>query len=232
MRAHIIGRTALRVRDRIVGGLQPINGALRISQRNVSNAADTNALEMMDCNGVMGSYAKALYLAAKEAQNVETVMRDLNNLQEAMAISEEFKIFVSSPCLRSTTKVDFLRDDIKALGMPSLQKQTLLCLEILFEQRRSGDLPTLAKLFETLYMATKGQVKCFVHSAADLSAKHKGALENALKKRLGSSSQPAVVYNVNPNLMGGLLVRIGDQVIDASVTAKLDRMHSQLSHAT
>ncbi|GIX63086.1 ATP synthase F1, delta subunit protein [Babesia caballi] len=228
MRAHLLGSLALRARSRVVGR-PPCNGALRLSHRAFASTADDAALAMMDGSGVMGSYAKALYLAAKDASNVDQVMRDLSNVHEAMNASAEFATFVVNPCLRSSTKVDFLRNDLKTLGLPEMQKETLTCLEILFEQRRSGDFPELAKLFETLYMATKGQVKCFAHSAAELSAKHKNALETALKKRLGASSQPVVYYKVNPTLMGGLVVRIGDQVIDASVSTKLDRMQSQLT---
>ncbi|GFE54034.1 ATP synthase delta subunit [Babesia ovis] len=225
MRAHSLGYLALRVRSRPFG-------AFRLPHRSFANTSDANALDMMDCNGVMGSYAKALYLAAKASKNIDSVMSDLSNLHAAMTACDEFNTFVVSPCLRSSTKVAFLRDDLKTMGIPELQKETLICLEILFEQRRSGDLPKLAQLFETLYMATKGEVKCFAHSAVELSPKHKTALEAALKKRLGDSLKPALSYNVNPNLIGGLVVRIGDQVIDASVSSKLDRMYSQLSHGT
>ncbi|GBE60542.1 ATP synthase delta subunit [Babesia ovata] len=207
----------------------PLCGTSHISHRHFAKISDAKALEMMDGHGVMGSYAKALYLAAKDASCVDSVMGDLSNLHDAMSTCDEFAVFISNPCLRSTTKVAFLRDDLKTLGLPAMQKETLNCLEALFTQRRSGDFPELVKLFETLYMATKGQVKCYAHSAFELSPRHKSALENALKKRLGGSSQPSVMYKVSPSLMGGLVVRIGDQVIDASVSTKLDRMHSRLS---
>nr|BAN64290.1 ATP synthase F1 delta subunit, putative [Babesia bovis] len=224
MRALTTGYLALRGCGRFRGPIPSI-------YRRFGTSSDENALSLMDSSGVMGSYAKALYLAAKSSKNVDKVMGDLNNLHGAMSTSDEFNTFVVNPCLRSVTKVAFLRDDLKTLGFPELQKETLICLEILFEQRRSGELPQLKRLFETLYMATKGQVKCFAQSAVELSPKHKAALEAALKKRLGDAHQPAVTYIVNPSLMGGLVVRIGDQVIDASVSSKLDRMYSQLSQA-
>ncbi|KAK1443491.1 hypothetical protein BgAZ_203670 [Babesia gibsoni] len=199
------------------------------SHATFATESDAKAVEMMDGHGVIGSYAKALYMAAKDAKNVEKVMGDLENLTQSMTKCEELAVFIANPCLRSATKVDFLRKDIATLGIPAMQKETLNCLEMLFEQRRSGDFQKLAQLFETIYMATKGKVRCVAHSAVELSSKQKSDLEEALKKRLGGSVQPTVDYKINPSLMGGLVVRIGDQVIDASVATKLDRMHTQLS---
>lgn len=231
MRSHLLGSLAFQAKARIMAGVSLPTGAMRLSHRKFARGSDAKAVEMMDGHGIMGSYAKALYLAAKDANNVDKVMSDLSNLRDAMRSCEELAIFVTNPCLRSSTKVEFLRNEIKAVGIPVMQKETLNCLEILFEQRRSGDFQQLAKLFETLYMGTKGQIMCTAHSAVELSVKQKSDLESALKKRLGGSSQPIIEYKINPSLMGGLVVRIGDQVIDASVATKLDRMHSQLSTA-
>lgn len=229
MWSQSLGFLALRARGSVLPGLCNIARTSYQSHSTVATESDTKAVEMMDSNGVMGAYAKALYLAAKNAKNVENVMRDLTSLRDAMHSCEELAIFIGNPCLRSTTKIDFLVNETKSIGMPVMQPETINCLEILFEQRRSGDFVQLAKLFETLYMATKGQIMCIAQSAAELNPKQKTALEAAIKKRLGGSLTPTMNYRINPSLLGGLVVRIGDQVIDASVSTKLDRMYQQLS---
>ncbi|EKX74072.1 ATP synthase delta chain, putative [Theileria equi strain WA] len=178
--------------------------------------------------GIMGSYANALFLTSKTAGKLNEVMNDLKFLSQSLQTCEDFGIFITTPGLSSAQKISFLKEHTEGLTGSKMQSETLNCLEMLFEQKRSGGIQQLAKHFETLYLSANGQIKCTVQSANDLSSDHKKKIVSGLKDRLGESKEPIIEYKVNPSLLGGLVVHIGDQVVDASIANKLERIQSQL----
>lgn len=193
-----------------------------------SHSKDQKSPVLLEGCGIMGSYANALFLTSKTAGKLSEVMNDLKFLSQSLQTCEDFGIFITTPGLSSAQKISFLKEHTKGLTGSSMQSETLNCLEMLFEQKRSGGIQQLAKHFETLYLSTNGQVKCTVHSAKDLTDEHKKKIVDGLKDRLGNTKEPIVEYKVNPSLIGGLVVHIGDQVVDASIANKLERIQSQL----
>jgi len=105
-------------------------------------------------------------------------------------------------------------------------------LSVLIDNRRLPLFPKVAEAFESLYRTSKGEVKCLITSAKELSPKEKVQVEEAVQKRLKKDANKLVVeYAVHPAIMGGLQVRLGDSGVDATVTTRLETLLGQLSRA-
>ena len=83
-------------------------------------------------------------------------------------------------------------------------------------------------LFEAFYRAEKGLVLCKVTSASALTSSGQGDVKKAMEARAEKGSTLIMEWDVNPQLMGGLVVKMGDAVYDYSVQTKLERLQTQL----
>ena len=99
-------------------------------------------------------------------------------------------------------------------------------LRVLIEADRVSLLPQIAVLFDLLKNDTEHVAKAMIESAFPLSDAQTGELTAALEKRYGKKVEAMVV--VNPSLIGGARITVGDTVLDGSVQAKLESMASQL----
>ncbi|HVO87748.1 MAG TPA: F0F1 ATP synthase subunit delta [Casimicrobiaceae bacterium] len=99
-------------------------------------------------------------------------------------------------------------------------------IRVLIEADRIAVLPEIAELFETLKNQFEGVAQADIETAYELSDAQRSELAAALERRFGKRIETRV--RVNPDLVGGARVTVGDAVIDASVAAKLDAMHRQL----
>ena len=86
--------------------------------------------------------------------------------------------------------------------------------DTLLENRRLNDLDKMVTAFEGFYRAELNQVVCQVTSAKELDSSAKSKVEGALKARAGSGAKLIVSYDTNPGIMGGLQVKMGEQVLD------------------
>ena len=99
-------------------------------------------------------------------------------------------------------------------------------IRVLVESERVTLLPQIAAMFETLKNDAEATAKATIESAFELSAAQLSELKAALEKRFGKKIETTVI--VNPELIGGARVTVGDAVLDGSVQAKLAAMHAQL----
>jgi len=170
-----------------------------------------------------GRYATALFAAAKS--NLDKVYGDLTQLRTFMNESNEFKLFVETPGVQPEQKNSVLDAITAKYGYSPV---TGNFLKVLVENRRINRLGKMIDSFEEFYRAEKGQVLCKVMSAAELDAGQKTKVQGALQARAGKDAKLILEYEVNPALLGGLTVKLGDQVFDMSVQSKLDRLQAQL----
>ncbi|OXB71617.1 UNVERIFIED_CONTAM: hypothetical protein H355_011962 [Colinus virginianus] len=149
----------------------------------------------------------------------------MTNLKELLQQSEDFKRFVETPALSSPQKQALLQ---QLSSTYKLQPLTSNLLQTLLENRRLPLLGRVAEAFEVLYRKEKGEVKCVVTSAQPLNSQQQKEVVAALQKRAGPRAKLLLEYVVNPQLMGGLVVRLGEQVLDFSVATRIERLQAQL----
>jgi len=99
-------------------------------------------------------------------------------------------------------------------------------IRVLVEGERVGLLPQITAMFETLKNDAEATAMATIESAFELSAAQVDELRQALEKRFGKKIETTVT--INPELIGGARVTVGDAVLDGSVQAKLAAMHAQL----
>ena len=166
-----------------------------------------------------GRYASALFELARDAKMIETVEASLSTIADALAQGGDFDRLIKSPLVRRTDAeraVAALSDTLK------LDPTTRNFLGVLAQNRRLAVLEAIIRAFRQLTAAHRGETTAEVASAHPLSADQVDALKQALRRRLGRDV--AVDLSVDPALLGGLVVRIGSQMIDSSIKTRLNTL--------
>jgi len=117
-----------------------------------------------------------------------------------------------------------------ALSGDALFAESQNLIRVLIENRRLSLLPEIRDLFEDLKNQREGVVDAHIHSAFALEGEPLAALVADLQKRFGRKIQPMV--RIDPELIGGVCVQVGDEVIDGSVRGKLTAMVAALKSRT
>jgi len=170
-----------------------------------------------------GRYATALFMASSD--RLDKVYGDLSALRDMMQESKEFKLMVETPGIDPDSKVGALEQVCKTAGT---DEAVVNFLKVLIENKRLHLLQRMVDLFETFYRAEKGLVSCKVTSAAPLSSSQQAEVKKAMEKRAGAGATLIMEYSTNPAILGGLVVKMGEAVLDQSVSTRLERLTTQL----
>jgi F-type H+-transporting ATPase subunit delta len=166
-----------------------------------------------------GRYATALFQLARDSQSLSVVEASLGAVSAALAESADFATLVSSPLISRT---DASRAIAAVAGSLRLDGTTSNFLGVLAQNRRLGQLPAIIKSFRQLAAAHRGETSAQVTSAHPLSADQVSTLKQQLRARVGRDV--SVDLSVDPTLLGGLVVRIGSQMIDSSIKTRLNTL--------
>lgn len=166
-----------------------------------------------------GRYAFALFELARDAKAIDSVGKSLDVLKATLAQSADFKALVSSPVIGRDEAGKAVAAVAAALKIDPL---TANFLGVLASNRRLPQLPATIRDFQTLVSNHKGETRAEVTSAHPLSATQLKALSQQLRTRVGR--EVAVEAKVDPEILGGLVVKIGSQMIDSSIRTRLNRL--------
>ena len=164
------------------------------------------------------TYAEALFEAARERDELEGVLDDLNEFVSALAGSEELRLFFYGgqvPEREKRRAVDALTEGMKL--------STRNFLKILVDNGREHILEDVARRYEDLVKEHLGRVEVEVTTAVELSD---GAM-NSLRERLGKALEGRDVVletKVDPHLLGGAVFRFGGQMMDGSIRGRLESL--------
>lgn len=171
-------------------------------------------------------YAQALFDLALEAGRLDAVRADLKSLRAALSDSADLKRLVSSPVIASEDK----RKGLVAIAEKAkFDATSIKFLGLLGQNGRANDLGAVIVAFETLYARHTGVVSAEVVSAQALTAAQAKAVQTALRQALGKD--PELTTRVDPALLGGMKVKVGSRLFDASLKTRLDQMKFALKRA-
>ncbi|WP_308815377.1 F0F1 ATP synthase subunit delta [Sphingomonas sp. GV3] len=170
-----------------------------------------------------GRYALALFELARDSKSIDTVEASLSRVRDALDQSADFKALTASPLVARGAAAKAVLAVADALGVDSTTKNFL---GVLAENRRLGALPQIIRAFRQLAARHRGEATAEVTSAHPLSGDQVDALKQQLRQRLGR--EVAVDLSVDPALLGGLVVRIGSQMIDSSIRTRLNALASAM----
>lgn len=170
-----------------------------------------------------GRYATALFELARDAKSLDAVEASLRNVRQALDESDDFKRLVQSPLVSRVDTKRTIAAIVPALGIDTM---TANFLGVLADNRRLGDLTNIIRAFRTLAAQHRGEITAEVTSAHPLDKGQVDALKQQLHARLGRNV--SVDLSVDPSLLGGLVVRIGSQMIDSSIKTRLNSLASAM----
>jgi len=167
-------------------------------------------------------YANALYEAANEEGRVEEVRRDLGEFVAAVESSAELRQFLVAEEISDARKSEALMELTE--GGDELMRNLL---RLLVDKGRESELEGVYRAFVELVEKAQGLVHVEVVSAVPLPA----PVSEALKKKIESSLQKTVelTLTVDKEILGGLRLRVGDRVADASVRYRLEHLRELLT---
>jgi len=166
-----------------------------------------------------GRYAAALFNLARENKSLDTVEANLKTLESALDQSIDLKRLVTSPLVGRDAAVAA----IKAVGAQlKLDGLTINFLGVLARNRRLRQAPAVITAFRAMAANYRGETTAHVTTAHPLSAAQVTALKAKLKTRVGRDV--AVDMKTDPAILGGLIVKIGSQMIDGSIRTKLNTL--------
>lgn len=166
-----------------------------------------------------GRYAAALFELAKDQKQLDQVAGDLESFDRMLAGSEELRRLVRSPVISA-------EDQARALGV-LLDKAGITGLisnffKLIARNRRLFAASDMIKGFRALLARERGEVNADVTSAHPLTPDQMNLLSDSLKAQVGKNVK--IATRVDPNLLGGLIVKVGSKMIDSSLRTKLDNL--------
>lgn len=166
-----------------------------------------------------GRYATALFALANENKAIDTVEASLASLHKSMGESDDLNALISSPVLSRADAGKAIAGISKKMKLDDL---TTNVLGVLAANRRLDQIPAVIRAFNSLAASHRGEITAEVTSAHPLDDAQIDALKAQLKKRVGSDV--SVSTSVDPSILGGLVVKIGSQMIDNSIKTRLNTL--------
>jgi F-type H+-transporting ATPase subunit delta len=161
-------------------------------------------------------YAAALFDLSKSEGSVDAVEAGLVELQKLSADSPDFRRFLGSPVISAEEKSGAAA---VILAKANLNVTVSNFVKVVARNGRLFALPAIIKAFQALAAGERGEVSADVTSAAPLSGSQRKSLADTLKRKIGKTV--TLTEYVDPSLIGGLVVKVGSQMIDSSLKTKL-----------
>lgn len=173
--------------------------------------------------GIAGRYATALFELAREDKGLEALESDADALGAALDGSDDLSAFVASPIYGREEQENAIEAVGEAMGLSTMTVNTL---RLMAQKRRLFILPNLVRELRDRIAAEKGEVTADVASATALSDAQKDKLAETLKASVGKDVK--LNLTVDESLIGGLVVKVGSQMIDTSIRSKLAALQNTM----
>lgn len=194
------------------------------SLRNASRRALTRTMATdahkppIDLHGLHARYANATYVAASKGNMLEAVENELAGIKLTATNSAAFKNFLENPLISRDEKEKTVSDMFSG----KVSNVTMNLMMTLAGNAKLAEAPKIADTYSQLMKAKRGEVEATIISADPLTKAQVTAVEAAMKNQVGSDKSVILTTQVDPSILGGLQVQIGDQFLDLSVGSKID----------
>lgn len=181
----------------------------------------------MISSAIASRYAHALVdvvTSPSAAANPEAVTRELRGFEAAMAESPELRTALESPAISPARKRAVVGRIADRLDVSKITRNFLF---VLIDHRRTAALPEIVEAFETFLDERLGFARADVTSAQELNEGQRAELARQLSALTGKQVKPR--YTVAPELIGGVVARVGSTVYDGSVRGRLQALERRLA---
>jgi F-type H+-transporting ATPase subunit delta len=172
---------------------------------------------------IAGRYANALFELATAQKAVDDVLADLQSVADLAKTNPEFADLLSSPLHSRESAANALEAILRKVKSSPLTLQFFVRLA---KNRRLPLTTMIAQLFASMVEESRGEMTAEVTSAMPIGAKDQAALMTALSKSTGKKVKLSVKENTD--ILGGLIVKLGGKMLDASVAGRMERLRQSL----
>ena len=171
-------------------------------------------------------YARAFFDLADDSKLVAVAEADLKTFKTMLAESPELRHSLASPVIGAEDKGKVVKALADAAHVNSMTKKFM---GLLAANGRVAALPAVIVAFEALAAERRGAIAAEVVTAVKLTAAQQKGVAAALRQALGKD--PEITTRVDPSILGGLKVRVGSRLFDASLKSRLDQLKFALKRA-
>lgn len=161
-------------------------------------------------------------MAAENSNMLTEISADLKKVQDLYHSSEDFVLFLQSSVIKITQKISILHD----IFMVHVHPLTMRFLVLLAENRREAKLPDICRVFTDIVMVKLGIEPVIITTATILAPEVKENINRYLQLKTGKSIE--LTEKVKPEIIGGLILRIGDLQYDGSIANQLKNVKENL----
>ena len=176
----------------------------------------------MDENKISVRYAKALFSLAKEKNVLDAVKNDVDLIYQTSKALPEFKMILGSPVIKTSVKAKIFKE----IFVKHVNSITFSFLSLLLTNNRETFLEDISRNFLALYRKSTGFKSAVISSAVELDSVTVERFRQLIRNKF--KTEVELTCTVNPDLIGGFVLRVEDQQIDASVSAKLKGLKKEL----
>ncbi len=184
------------------------------------------AAEDTGLSGLAGRYALALLALADERKQLDPVAEELRGLKAIIAESADLRRLIRSPLFTRAQKSKAMTAILEKAGVGDLTRRFVL---LVAQNRRLFALDRMISAYLAELARRRGEITARVTSATTLNDEQHRALVETLRNQVGAKVQ--VEVDVDPGLIGGLIVRVGSRMIDNSIRSKLQRLQLAMKGA-
>lgn len=177
-------------------------------------------------SGVALRYASALFDLASDENVLDAVDADVTSLRTMLTDSADLTRLVASPVFSADDQIKAMAAVMQKAEISGL---TANFVKLVARNRRLFALPGMLRAFHELLAAHRGETIAVITSAEPLSDTQISALKEALAEKAGGTIK--LETHVDPSLIGGLIVRLGSQMIDTSVRTRLQGLRAAMKEA-
>ncbi|XP_021065503.1 ATP synthase subunit O, mitochondrial [Mus pahari] len=170
--------------------------------------------------GIEGRYATALYSAASKEKKLDQVEKELLRMGQLLK-DPKVSLAVLNPYIKRTIKVKSLNDITQKEKFSPL---TANLMNLLAENGRLGNTQGIISAFSTIMSVHRGEVPCTVTTASPLDDAVLSELKTVLKSFLSQNQILKLEVKIDPSIMGGMIVRIGEKYVDMSAKSKIQKL--------
>jgi F-type H+-transporting ATPase subunit delta len=169
-------------------------------------------------------YAEALFEVAREKGKLDAIGADLVELADAVAADRDLQVFLFSPHFSSAEKVEGLTG-----ALSGADPELVNFLELLIEKHRMTEIFRIRREFEQLWKRENKRIDVTVTSAVELAPAVVAKVGEEIERQTGQ--QVELASRVDGEILGGIVLQVGNMVLDASIRSRLEKLRKSVAQA-
>jgi F-type H+-transporting ATPase subunit delta len=169
-------------------------------------------------------YSEALFDVAKQRRKLDAIRDELAQFADALEADRELQVFFFSPYFSSAEKVDGLKRAIR-----DADPEFVNFLELLVEKGRMPEIFRIRRQFEELWKQENKRIDVTVTSAVELDPAVVSKIGEEIERQTGRKVELA--SRVDGDILGGIVLQVGNMVLDASIRARLEKLRKSVAQA-